>query len=103
MRNKVHQKIVNTHILNSCFSKRVFESEYLAWCESARISEANDANNRKNHLLYPYECSYCKKFHLSKKTQNGIDRNRKNKINVNNFKLRKKGPQLKKSKKSKKS
>lgn len=99
MKNKIHQKIVNTHILNSCFSKRAFESEYLAWCESARISEENDKKKRKNKLLYPYQCSYCKKFHLSKTTQNGMDKKMNNKINVNNFKLRKTGKQnLKKSK-----
>ena len=58
---KIDQKKVNTFILNSCFSKRVYLTEHEAWCASVKIAE----EKKSKVLLRPYGCKVCNKFHLT--------------------------------------
>ncbi len=94
--NKVHQKLINTHILNSCFTKEVHKTEEAA----KRFCLNNDITIKgKKYELEPYHCKYCKNYHLTKKAKTQR-RNLSNKITLNNFGLRKnKGPKQKKQKK----
>jgi len=95
---KVHSKLINTHILNSCFTKEVHKTEEAAkqFCLNNNI-----ITEGKKHELEPYHCKYCKNYHLTKKAKTKR-RNLSNEITLNNFGLRKnKGPKKKRSKEPK--
>lgn len=70
---KVHPKLLNTHILNSCFSKRGYNTQKEAEAEARRIAEWNKKKMERNgvqvwagaYQMKTYECGYCKKFHLT--------------------------------------
>lgn len=73
---KIHPKTLNTHILNSCFSKRVYESEHAAQAEAKRIAEykASKLEEKSGRKVWPramqmepYQCGFCKKYHLTTK------------------------------------
>ena len=84
---KIHQKLINTHKLNSCFSKRAYETEHAAWCQSASFADKRP----NNPILHPYKCTYCNKFHLSHLTPRQMEEKMNNLVNLNNFELRKTG------------
>ena len=91
---KVHQKLINTHILNSCFSKERHETEEAA----KQFCLRNDAipSKGRRYELEPYHCKYCKKYHLTKKAKTKR-RDLSNEITLKNFGLRKnKGPKKQK-------
>jgi len=82
---KIHQKLINTHILNSCFSKVPHETE-----DAARQAATEIARQRHDHrVMQPYHCGFCDKYHLTKMTLKKNNRTKDNKITLNNFGLRK--------------
>lgn len=85
MKPKVHNKLINTHILNSCFSKVPHKTE-----DAARQAAAEIARQRGDqHVMQSYHCGFCNKYHLTKMTLAKTKRTKDNKITLNNFGLRK--------------
>ncbi|MBC8395317.1 MAG: hypothetical protein H8E05_01350 [Bacteroidetes bacterium] len=94
MSNKVHQKLINTHILNSCFSKKVYKSKGEALDASKEIAEYRGDNK----ALTPYQCGFCKKYHLTKLTGKQKEKQKNKKVYVGDFGLRRTGKNYKKNK-----
>ena len=59
---KISRKEINTFLLNSCFSKRAYKTEHEAWSTSIKIAE----EQHNYRPMRPYECKYCKQFHLTR-------------------------------------
>ena len=95
MKNKAHQKLINTHILNSCFSKQPYDTEEEAWEVAGGIA----AHRGDSRVMQPYHCKFCKKYHLTKLTPRQKERKMKSKVYVGNFSLRKTGKRYKGKKK----
>ena len=76
---KVPHKVLNTYILNSCFSKKAYPSEEEADTEALRI-----AGKFKSNKMKAYHCRVCKKYHLTNKkgTQDPA------RVDVTNLKIR---------------
>ena len=74
---KVHPKLFNTHILNSCFSRKAYATQKEATAEARRIAEWNKKKAESSgvevwagsYQMKSYECGFCKKFHLTNADQ----------------------------------
>ena len=72
-KNKVPQKLLNTHILNSCFSKRSYETKEEAIRAAEEIAEYRNKKYDKKgrdhwkftNIMKSYHCEYCNKYHLT--------------------------------------
>jgi len=91
------QKILNTHILNSCFSKKVFATEAEANRTARNIVKLTQSREQergistwgKAYQMKSYYCQFCNKFHLTNDKNNNWNGGRAGR--ADKIKLRKTG------------
>jgi hypothetical protein len=93
---KIHQKVINTHILNSCISKRCYQTEELAQQDAERISSENYLiKDKRIKVMRSYQCNYCNKYHLTRLSGEKYERVKRKPLKMKSFGLRKKGKRKK--------
>jgi hypothetical protein len=89
---KIHQKAVNIHMLNSCFSKRCYQTEELAHQAAEKISSDNYlSGDSRVKVMRPYQCNYCGKYHLTSLSEKKYEKRRHKPLKMKHYGLRKKG------------
>ena len=74
----IPQKLLNTHILNSCWSKKAYDTKRGATDAAERIAKWNQKKQEARGTstwaqafqMTAYECKFCNKFHLTSCNQN---------------------------------
>ncbi len=93
MSKRIPSKLLNTHILNSCFSKAVYATEAEAQKAARKIASDNSRKRENEYVKHwskayemeVYHCGFCKNYHLTNSSQKNWNNNN---IDVTKIKLR---------------